>query len=58
MSIYSDIHDRQKEYFLTGSTLPYSFRISMLRTLKAMLKENEERILQALTADLGKSSFE
>ena len=58
MSIYSDIHDRQKEYFLTGSTLTYGFRISMLRRLKAMLKENEDRILQALTSDLGKSSFE
>ena len=58
MSIYSDTLERQKEYFRSGSTLSCSFRKRMLRTLKETLKANEDRILEALAADLGKSPFE
>ncbi len=50
--------ERQKAYFRSGKTLPYKYRISMLRALKEALKRNEENILKALSEDLGKSSFE
>lgn len=49
---------RQREYFLTGTTLPTSFRIEALKRLKNILIKNEARIAQALFADLGKSAFE
>ena len=58
MSIYSDTLDKQKAYFRSGATLSYRFRKEMLLRLKNVLKENEERILSALSEDLGKSSFE
>lgn len=58
MSIYSETLENQKAFFRSGSTLTYSFRISMLKALKSALKQNEDAILDALAADLGKSRFE
>ncbi len=58
MSIYSEINEKQRTYFNSGATLSYDFRIKNLRTLKTALKANEENILEALNADLGKSMFE
>lgn len=58
MSIYSDTLEKQREYFRAGNTLSYKFRKSMLLKLKSTLKDNEERILEALREDLGKSGFE
>lgn len=49
---------RQRTYFRSGATLPYSFRANQLRQLKRMFQENEERMLAALAADLGKPGFE
>ena len=50
--------EKQREYFRAGNTLSYKFRKSMLLKLKSTLKDNEERILEALREDLGKSGFE
>lgn len=58
MSIYSETLEKQKEFFRSGATLPYDHRISGLRALRDALKRNEERLLEALHADLGKSPFE
>ena len=58
VSIFSETLDRQREYFRTGRTLSYAFRMGMLRALKDALKKNEDSILEALHEDLGKSSFE
>ena len=49
---------RQREYFQTGATLPLSFRREMLDRLYAAVERYEDRINQALKADLGKSAFE
>ena len=49
---------RMREFFRMGATLDVDFRRQALVKLKAYLKANEERILAALTADLGKSPFE
>lgn len=49
---------KQKEYFNSGVTLDVKFRINMLKKLYNAIKINEEKILSALTLDLGKSDFE
>lgn len=45
-------------YFRSGTTLPLEHRKLALTQLKAYLKANEERILDALHKDLGKAPFE
>ena len=49
---------KMRAYFTTGATLPLEHRRKALTAMKAYLKENEERVLECLKADLGKSSFE
>ncbi len=49
---------RMRAYFQTGATLPVEHRRQALKQLKAYLKANEERVLAALTEDLGKAPFE
>lgn len=56
-----EIHEllkKQKNYFFSGKTLNIDFRRKTLIKLKNIIKENEERILEALKKDLGKSDFE
>lgn len=48
----------QKEYFKKGHTKDLDFRINKLKLLKKIIKENEEKILEALKKDLAKSYFE
>ena len=47
-----------RAFHLTGATLQVEYRREALLKLKAYLKANEERILDALHADLGKAAFE
>ena len=47
-----------RAFFGTGATLSLEFRRRALVNLKAQLKTNEDRLLTALTSDLGKSPFE
>ena len=56
-----DIHNivlRQQEFFYTNATLPVKFRKEQLRKLKEAIKKNQEKILDALHTDLGRSSVE
>lgn len=48
----------QKAYFSTGATLPISYRLEMLKSLKTAIKAHEADIIQALKSDLGKSEHE
>ena len=48
----------QREFFLSGTTLPIKYRINALKALKKAIIENEEKISQALQKDLGKSNTE
>ena len=50
--------EKQQKYFRTGATLPVDTRIKALKKLYAYIKNHENEITGALTADLGKSSFE
>ncbi len=54
----NNIYKEQKEFFNSGKTKELNFRISTLKKLKDIIKKNEEYILNALEADLGKSEFE
>jgi aldehyde dehydrogenase (NAD+) len=48
----------QKKFFFTNQTKHTDFRISQLKKLKTILKENENLIYEAVYKDLGKSKFE
>ena len=49
---------RQHDYFKTDATLSYRTRKANLKRLKKAIQAYEERIAEALKADLGKSAFE
>ncbi len=53
-----DILSQQRDFFQTGETQKLSFRISQLKVLQHLIKENETAICQALKADLNKPEFE
>lgn len=61
---YSDLSDvehavkKMHDFYTSGATLPLEFRRQALLKMRAYLKANEEKILQALTEDLGKADFE
>lgn len=57
MSI-DEILERQKEYFYRGDTLNVRFRIAMLKRLKKTIIDKEDKIVEALKSDLGKSKYE
>ena len=48
----------QRAYSRSGATLPVSFRIQQLKKLYAAIKAYQPQIVEALTADLGKSGYE
>lgn len=60
-AIASDLREiisLQREFYATGKTRDLSFRRQLLINLKIMIRDNEALILEALRADLGKSSAE
>lgn len=52
------IFKNQKEFFESGKTINVDYRIKNLKKLKDIIKKNEDKILNALKKDLGKSNFE
>src|SRR5690625_4488583 len=58
LSVYEDIFQRQKDFFKTGQTKDYHFRMQSLDRLREVIKENEQNIMDALRTDLNKSEFE
>ncbi len=50
--------EQQRKYYRTGATVPVAFRVEQLRKLYAAVKKYENEINDALTADLGKCSYE
>lgn len=50
----SEIIARQRAYFETGATRPLKTRLEALRTLRNALRQNEDKLAQALMADLHK----
>ncbi len=58
MNDIKSLFNRQKEFFNSGKTNDINFRIDTLRKLKQVIKINEDKILEELKKDLGKSNFE
>ena len=52
------ILDRQRRLFRSGATRPFAFRQQQLQSLRALVRDHESRIHEALAADLGKPAFE
>ena len=50
--------ERLRATFASGKTRPAAWRKDQLRAIRALCKENEERLLQALHQDLRKSPLE
>lgn len=48
----------QREHFSAGETLPVEARRQCLRALQGGLRKHETMLIEALSADLGKSAFE
>ncbi|RLD91340.1 MAG: aldehyde dehydrogenase family protein [Bacteroidetes bacterium] len=48
----------QKQFFRTGETIPYAYRVKALKALKAIILKYEAEIYDALWKDLHKSKFE
>ena len=55
---FSDVIDKQRNFFGTGKTKDISFRIEQLKLLKKTIVDNKEAILKALQSDLNKPEFE
>jgi aldehyde dehydrogenase (NAD+) len=51
------ILEKQRTFFAQGKTKNINFRIEQLEKLKKSIIEHEEKIINALHADLGKPSF-
>ena len=58
MQNIDNILESQRKFFQSGATLPVSFRIEMLKKLCNAVKKYEDKIADALKADLGKSASE
>lgn len=54
----AEVVSAQRNFFATGATFPISYRIWALKRLKAYLVNNEDKISEAVKADLGKSFAE
>ncbi|MBQ3277298.1 MAG: aldehyde dehydrogenase family protein [Oscillospiraceae bacterium] len=57
----TEIHalvERQRTFFRTGQTLDVNWRLQQLQKLKAAVRSHEKELLDALTADLGRSEAE
>lgn len=53
-----NILKKQQNFFKSGKTMSVDFRLEYLKKLKTAIKNNEQKILEALKKDLGKSSTE
>lgn len=52
------IVEKQREYYLSGATRGYAFRLDALKKLQKTVRDYENRISNAMLADLGKQPFE
>jgi len=55
---FHDLVDKQREFFIQGSTRTLEFRISMLKKLQQALRTQESLLAQAMKSDMNKSDYE
>lgn len=53
-----EIFETQQKHFNSNATKPVATRIALLKKLKNLIQENEERLYDAIYQDFGKSEFE
>jgi len=58
LSNIKEIFSAQRTFFKTGATLSYEYRFEQLHILYDAVKKNEKDVLQALAADLGRTTKE
>ncbi len=56
--MYSEIINKQQEFFNSNTTKNLKYRKSQLRKLLSVLKENEEALSEAIYKDFKKSAFD
>lgn len=54
----SSVYTQKREFFDSGHTKSYKFRIEQLKNLKIAIKKHEKEIIEALHIDLHKPTFE
>ena len=54
----TELYTKQQVFFNSNKTKNISFRISQLKKLKKIIKENESELYKAIFDDFGKSEFE
>lgn len=52
------LFEKQQQFFQNNVTKSVAFRISQLKKVRDILKNNEQRLFEAIYADFGKSAFE
>ena len=57
-NMFQDLIENQHRFFLSGSTLPVSFRKEQLKKLQIAIKNYAPRIEEAIYKDFKKSNFE
>ncbi len=57
-SSLTNLIENHRAFFASGKTRDVSFRIEQLKTLRRMIKENEQEFFRALKQDLGRNDFE
>ncbi len=55
---YQILLDKQKSYFRSGATQPIAFRLQQLKKLREILRQNEEKLNEAIYTDFKKSAFD
>ena len=53
-----ELVNKQRQFFNSNKTKDINFRIEQLKKLKKLLKENEQRMEEAIYADFSKSAFD
>ncbi len=55
---FQEIIQSQRDFFVAGNTRSLSFRRAALSRLRSSIKDNQERIIEAIQKDFGKPEFE
>ncbi|MBD1909702.1 MULTISPECIES: aldehyde dehydrogenase [unclassified Leptolyngbya] len=55
---FTDVIQRQRRFFETGTTRPLTFRLEQLQRLRQAILDGRDRIITALASDLGRPEFE
>ena len=58
MSDYRSVFQLQQKFFFEGKTKSLDFRLTQLKKLKKLLKENEQQLIDAVYSDFKKPPFE